>query len=103
MATGTVTWVDADKGYGFIAPEEGGNELFVHPSDIGEASEILLLGDSVDFESSPGGHGRIVATNVRVSRKERPDPVSVPPSDELAAEGAAENEGMLPGRELPRG
>jgi cold shock protein len=101
MTTGTVSWVDAAKGYAFIVSDEGGKELFVHVSDIGGAPELLVPGDSVDFESSRGTHGRIVATNVRVNRKEQPGPVSVPPPDELAAEVAAENEGM-PGRERPR-
>lgn len=63
MATGTVTWVDARKGYGFIAGGEGGTDLFVDLSN-GGGEEPLVLGSRVDFERREGMRGHLVARNV---------------------------------------
>lgn len=51
MATGTVKWYNSTKGYGFIAPDGGGQDVFVHASAI-EASELSSLdeGQKLDFE-----------------------------------------------------
>jgi len=51
MATGTVKWYNSIKGYGFIAPDDGGKDVFVHASAI-EASEFSSLneGQKLDFE-----------------------------------------------------
>ena len=66
MATGTVKWFNNDKGYGFITPEDGGKDLFVHHNGIaGEGFKILPEGAKVEFESSEGQKGP-QATNVRV-------------------------------------
>ena len=64
MANGTVKWFNADKGFGFIAPEEGGDDLFVHHSEIrtqGYAS--LDEGQQVEFTVGQGRKGPC-ATNV---------------------------------------
>ena len=52
MAKGTVKWFNADKGFGFIAPEDGGKDLFVHHSEIqaGDGYATLSDGQSVEFE-----------------------------------------------------
>lgn len=58
MATGTVKWFNDAKGYGFIAPAEGGKDVFVHASAIvGEGRRTLLEGQTVNFEVEQGPKG----------------------------------------------
>jgi CspA family cold shock protein len=64
MATGTVKWFNDSKGYGFIAPEGGGKDLFVHHSSIaGEGFKSLTEGAKVEYEQRDGAKGP-EATNV---------------------------------------
>jgi CspA family cold shock protein len=64
MATGTVKWFNDSKGYGFITPDEGSKDLFVHFSNIaGEGFKSLPEGARVEFESREGQKGP-EATNV---------------------------------------
>ena len=64
MATGTVKWFNDAKGYGFIAPDEGSKDLFVHFSNIaGEGFKSLSEGSRVEYEASEGTKGP-EATNV---------------------------------------
>ena len=54
-ATGTVKWFNADKGYGFITPDEGGKDLFVHHSSIsGDGYKSLNENDKVQFDAAEG-------------------------------------------------
>ena len=67
MATGTVKWFNADKGFGFIAPDDGSDDLFVHHSEVktgGYAS--LTEGQKVEFTVGQGRKGPC-ATNVTPS------------------------------------
>ena len=64
MATGTVKRFNDAKGYGFITPEEGGKDLFVHHSQItGSGFRTLSEGAKVEYESREGAKGP-EATNV---------------------------------------
>lgn len=64
MAKGTVKWFNASKGYGFIAPDDGSDDLFVHHSEIRtEGYASLDEGQNVDFEVGQGKKGPC-ATNV---------------------------------------
>ena len=66
MATGTVKWFNNDNGYGFITPEDGGKDLFVHHTGIeGEGFKSLPEGARVEFEAVEGQKGP-QATNVHV-------------------------------------
>jgi CspA family cold shock protein len=58
MAKGTVKWFDGKKGFGFIVPDDGGNELFVHHNDIEmEGFKDLNDGQAVEFEVGEGKKG----------------------------------------------
>ena len=64
MATGTVKWFSDEKGYGFIVPDEGGNDLFVHRSNVETPGQSLRDDQKVQFEVGQGRKGP-EATNVR--------------------------------------
>lgn len=58
MATGTVKWFNAQKGYGFITPDNGGEDLFVHYSNIMvDGYRDLKEGGEVEFEIGQGQKG----------------------------------------------
>ncbi|MGY9039832.1 MAG: cold-shock protein [Rhodobacterales bacterium] len=67
MPTGTVKWFNTTKGYGFIAPESGGTDIFVHISAV-EQSGLTGLADEqkVSFEMSEGRDGRQMATELEL-------------------------------------
>lgn len=56
MSTGTVKFFDEVKGFGFITPDEGGNDLFVHMTGVQPGSN-LQDGDKVEFEVGEGRKG----------------------------------------------
>ncbi len=58
MAEGIVKWFNDDKGFGFITPDEGGKDLFVHHSSIGGSGfRTLADGARVSYESEDGPKG----------------------------------------------
>lgn len=65
MAQGTVKWFNPEKGYGFITPDDGGKDLFVHYSAIqSDGFKTLNEGQKVEFEVTQGQKGP-QAVNVR--------------------------------------
>jgi CspA family cold shock protein len=65
MVKGTVTWFSEEKGYGFISPDEGGENVFVHYTDIaGSGFRSLKEGERVSYVPARGRRERIVARTV---------------------------------------
>ena len=68
MTTGTVKWFNVAKGYGFIAPENGGSDVFVHISAVQQAGmQTLNDGQRVSFEMEQGRQGKVSAINLKAA------------------------------------
>lgn len=67
MANGTVKWFNLSKGFGFIEPEDGGDDAFVHISAI-EAAGLRSVdeGQKVSYEVQKGQNGKFAAANISV-------------------------------------
>ena len=69
MAQGTVKWFNNQKGYGFIQPDDGSNDVFVHISAVERAGlSNLNEGQKLSFETETGRNGKASAVNLKVSR-----------------------------------
>lgn len=67
MATGTVKWFNTTKGFGFIAPDDGGNDVFVHISAVEAAGMTGLADDQkISFEMVEGRDGRSSAGELKL-------------------------------------
>ena len=69
MATGTVKWFNAEKGYGFVQPDDGGKDVFVHISAVEQAGlRNLQEGQKLEFEVIPDRRtGKSAASNLRAA------------------------------------
>lgn len=67
MSTGTVKWFDARKGFGFIQPDDGGNDVFLHISAVERSGiENPTDGQKVSYDIERDRRGRMSATNLRL-------------------------------------
>ena len=67
MTTGTVKWFDSVKGFGFITPETGDKDAFVHISSLERAGlSTLSEGQKIEFDMVADNRGRMAADNLRV-------------------------------------
>ncbi len=67
MTTGTVKWFNSAKGYGFIEPEDGSKDAFVHISAVERAGlSSLNEGQKITYELQPGQNGKFSAENLSV-------------------------------------
>ena len=68
MAIGTVTWFNATKGYGFIKPEDGSNDVFLHISDVQRSGlQDVREGDKLEFDLQRGQQGKVSACNLKLA------------------------------------
>jgi CspA family cold shock protein len=66
MSTGTVKWFNGQKGYGFIQPDDGGKDVFVHVSAVESAGmRTLNEGQKLSYELEQGRQGKTSAVNLQ--------------------------------------
>jgi cold shock protein len=67
MPTGRVKFFNADRGYGFIAPDGGGSDVFVHVHEVESAGmKTLVKGQLLTYNTAPARDGRLKAVNLRL-------------------------------------
>ena len=94
MPTGIVKWFNGRKGYGFIEPEDGGNDVFVHVTALKDSGiKFLNEGDKVSYELTEN-RGRMAAGNLSLDGQSSSDSGEAPSDEveEAAEEEAAEEE-----------
>jgi CspA family cold shock protein len=66
MATGQVKFFNTDKGFGFIVPDDGGKDVFVHVKDLSKSGiEFLSKDQQVSYETKEN-QGKVIAVNIRI-------------------------------------
>jgi CspA family cold shock protein len=65
MSTGTVKWFNAQKGYGFIQPDDGSKDVFVHISAVERAGMSLTEGQKIGYDIEKGQQGKSSAVNLQ--------------------------------------
>jgi CspA family cold shock protein len=66
MSVGTVKWFNSQKGYGFIQPEDGSKDVFVHISAVEQAGmHALNEGQRIGYDLEPGKQGKVSAVNLK--------------------------------------
>ena len=66
MPTGTVKWFNVTKGYGFIEPDDGGKDVFVHITAVQRSGmEGLNEGQKIAYDMQEGRNGRMAASNLK--------------------------------------
>lgn len=67
MSTGTVKWFNGTKGYGFISPQDGGQDVFLHISAVERAGlQSVNEGQKLSYELERGNNGRTSAVNIKL-------------------------------------
>ncbi len=102
MPTGTVKWFNNAKGFGFILPDEGNEDVFAHYSAIQmDGYRTLKAGQAVDFEISQGEKG-LHAVNIRVISENASDSTSAPSvTEETNPSHSAESKSSSSDSKLP--
>jgi CspA family cold shock protein len=65
MSIGTVKWFNSTKGFGFIQPEDGSKDVFLHISDVQRAGMDVREGDKLSYVIQSGQQGKLSAGNLR--------------------------------------
>ena len=67
MAKGKVKWFNSTKGYGFIEPDEGGSDAFIHISSVQDAGlSELVEGQAVEYDMEEAKNGKLCAMNIKL-------------------------------------
>ncbi|MFC4166320.1 cold-shock protein [Teichococcus aestuarii] len=68
MSTGTVKWFNATKGFGFIQPDDGSKDVFLHISDVQRSGlREPREGDKIEYDLQRGQQGKTSATNLKMA------------------------------------